>query len=247
MYFDCHCHLHFRQFDEDRQEIIDRLTRENVGVINSTTDPSQIQAGLEVSRNPNVWWTLGLKASCLEEKKVDETLTLLQKYGKKIVGVGEVGMDYHHVKKKDKREAMKENFKKFIEYSIDSDKPLVVHSRDAEKYVIELLGEYDKPALLHCFSGNLDLAKRAVDLGCLISIPASIAYSSRKKELAREIPVENLVLETDSPYQSPQPKTRNTPFNVKETSRIIADLKETAETRIQDATRLNACRFFGIQ
>ena len=244
---DCHCHLHYPQFKEDREAIIQELAQNNISVINSSVDPGEIPKAKELAGIEGIHWCLGLTASCLETKKVDETIRLVREYRGDIVGVGEVGLDYHWVKKDDERGILRENLKRFLEYTTKKRIPLVVHCRNAEDDVLDLLEEYGKPAMLHSFSGNIQQAERAWSLDCITSIPSSLAYSKPKQRICRQAPLESLVLETDSPYLSPTPGKRNTPLNILETTRLAAEVRKTSFSRLDEAVTLNACKFFSIE
>ena len=125
--------------------------------------------------------------------------------------------------------------------------PLVIHSRDSESDIIEELKSSDRNAILHCFSGTVKQAEEAISLGCIISIPASIAYSKQKQELARKIPFDRIVLETDAPYLPPVPKTRNEPANVKLAALKIAGLKGIDYSIVEKVTTENARKFFNLK
>ncbi|MCK5344010.1 MAG: TatD family hydrolase, partial [Candidatus Heimdallarchaeota archaeon] len=222
MLIDTHTHLEFPQFDNDRNEVIKKANEENIQIINSGMGPDRIQKTLEIiEEHDNVFATFGLSPQEFDEKIIGETIALIRKHRDKIVGIGEVGLDYYWVKDADERKKEIENFKKFIELSDELNLPLVIHSRDAEEDVIDMLeksaksGESGKAALMHCFSGSVEQAERAISFGCLISIPVNIIYSKQKQRLAREIPLESMVLETDAPYLAPVPRTRNEPVNIK--------------------------------
>ncbi len=247
MFVDSHCHLTFTQFDEDRGEVIERAVKSDVLIVNSIVSPLEVDDGLKFLRDfDNVYSTLGLSASCLDDGEVEETINLIRQMREEIVGLGEVGLDYYWVKGEGERAVLKENFGKFIELSKEVDLPLVVHSRDAEADCIKMLEKHDKPALMHCFSGRLEQALNAIELGCLISIPTNVVYVKKRQELAGEIPVESLVLETDAPYLSPTPKTRNEPINVVKAAQKIAEIKGISVEEVEDSTTENAKKFFRI-
>ena len=180
----------------------------------------------------------------MDKEKVDERIALIKKHRNDIVGIGEVGLDYYWVKEKEKHNIEKENFKKFISLSNELSLPLVVHSRDAEEDILQILKDACKKAILHCFSGTVKQALDAISFGCLISIPASIMYSKQKQKLAGELPLESMVLETDAPYLSPVPKTRNEPVNIKLSAEKIAGIKGVDVEDVKKITTSNAKGFF---
>jgi len=248
MLFDVHCHLTFPEFGADREDVIERARAAGVSIINSTVKLEEVEAASELSKKfENVYWTLGLSASELDEGKVEAALAAVRARASEIIGVGEVGLDYYWIKDDAGREKEKINFKKFIEVAVELDLPLVVHSRDAEEDVIAMLARHEKPALLHCFSGSVEQALEAVKLGCLISIPTNVAYVKSRQKLAREVPLENMVLETDAPYLAPEPKTRNEPANVARAAEKIAELKGASVEEVAEATTRSAQTFFNLK
>jgi len=247
MLVDCHCHLAFDQFDSDRELVVRRARDENILIVNSSVGPEEAEAALNLTKKyENVYWTLGLSASELEAQKVAETVNLIKKHRKEVIGLGEVGLDYYWVKDEKDQQTERHHFKEFIELSIELDLPLIVHSRDAEEDCITILRKYGKPALFHCFSGSLKQAEDAVSLGCLISIPTNVVYVKSRQRLARDLPLKSLVLETDAPYLSPTPKTRNEPVNVIKAAEKISTIKKITPEDVAQQTTENAKRFFRL-
>jgi TatD DNase family protein len=246
-FVDTHCHLTFPQFDQDRDDVIKRAEALGVCMVNATVSLDELEAARELSeRFESVYWTIGLSASEVDGKKVDETIEAARKHRKDIVGVGEVGLDYYWVKDKEAQERERENFARFIELSKELRLPLIVHSRDAEEDALRVLSEHGKKALLHCFSGSLELALTAVEGGHVISIPANVTHAKSRQHLARELPLESIVLETDAPYLSPTPKTRNEPANVVNAAEKIAQLRGISQKDVMEATTRNAIEFYGL-
>lgn len=247
MLVDCHCHLTFPDFDSDRRRVIKEAARQEVLIINSSVSPSEVENSRKLAEAYyNVFWTLGLSASSLEADLVEETIELVSKHREAIVGLGEVGLDYYWVKDEEGRRKEMDAFKKFIEVSIDFSLPLVVHSRDAEEDCLRILDEYGKCALLHCFSGSVEQALSAASAGHIISIPANVTYVKSRQKLAKDIPIESIVLETDAPYLAPTPKSRNEPVNVGKACEKIAELKGVSRDYIAEKTTENARKFFEI-
>jgi TatD DNase family protein len=139
------------------------------------------------------------------------------------------------------------NFQSFIDLAKELCLPLVIHSRDAEDDVLRILKENDVSALLHCFSGSVESALDAAAFGHLISIPASVVHSKSKQKMAEALPLESMVLETDAPYLSPAPKTRNEPANVSVSCEKIAQLKGIKPDAVASTTTHNAVRFFDLK
>ncbi len=247
MLIDNHSHLDFPQFDSDRKEVIERAKKQGILIINSGLGPEGIEKTIKLVDEHGIFATLGLSPTGFDSDIIEDTIELIKKYRKKIVGIGEVGLDYYWVKEPGKRMTEIQNFRIFIELSKELNLPLLVHSRDAESDTIRELKSANKPAILHCFSGTIKQAKEAISIGCLISIPTTIIHSKQKQELARKIPLDRIVLETDAPYLSPVPKTRNEPANVKLSAKKIAEIKGIEYSVVERITTENAGKFFNLK
>ena len=247
MLVDCHCHLSFPQFKEDLDEIVGRAQEKEVIAVNSCVSPEEVEPALNLSeRFENVHTAIGLSATNLEEEKVCETQRIIRENKDRIIGLGEVGLDYHWVKKPGDHNTLKENFTRFIELSIELDLPIIVHSRDAEEDCIRMLEEAGKPALLHCFSGSIEQALHATSFGCVISIPTNVTYVKSRQRLVEGLPFESIVLETDAPYLSPEPKTRNEPVNVVKSCEKLSDIKQVSLEEVALQTTETARKFYRI-
>ncbi len=248
MLIDVHAHLDFEQFDADRNEMIEKAAKEGFYIITCAVGPERIKKTLQIlEKHKNIFATFGSMPEEFNNDTIEETIKLIRKNKDKIVGVGEVGLDYYWVKEEDKRELEKENFYKFISLAKELSMPLVIHSRDAEKDVIEILKRENMKAMLHCFSGSVELAKEAISFGCIISVPTNITYSKQKRALVKEISLESIVLETDAPFLAPVPKTRNEPRNVKVSAGKIAEIKKISFEEVANITAKNAVEFFNLK
>lgn len=247
MLIDTHAHLDFPQFDNDRKEVIERAKKEGIIIINSGLGPEGIEKTIKLVDEYKIFATLGLSPTEFNDDIIENTIELIKKYRDRIIGIGEVGLDYYWVKEPEKRKKEIENFRIFIELSKELNFPLLVHSRDAESDTIKELKSADKPTILHCFSGTIKQAEEAISFGCPISIPTSVIYSRKKQELAKHIPINSIVLETDAPYLSPVPKTRNEPANVKLCAEKIAELREIDYSIVEETTTGNARKFFNLK
>lgn len=247
MLIDTHAHLDFPQFDNDRREVIERAKNNGIWIINSGLGPEGIEKTINLIDEYRIFATLGLSPTEFDNDIIENTIELIKKYRNRIIGIGEVGLDYYWVKEPEKRRAEIENFRIFIELSKELNLPLLVHSRDSEHDVIDELKSANKPAILHCFSGTIKQAEEAISFGCLISIPTSVIYSTKKQELARGIPPNSIVLETDAPYLSPVPKTRNEPLNLKLIAEKIAELRGIDYSVVEEITTENAVKFFNLK
>jgi TatD DNase family protein len=227
--------------------VIERAKKEGVIIINSGLGTTGIRKTLAMTEKyDNIYASLGITPTEFSEKEIDETIELIRQNRDKIVAIGEVGLDYYWVKEEDKRAQEAVNFQRFIDLSRELGLPLVIHSRDAEDALLRILKEQNIKALMHCFGGDAPLAADAAKDGHLISIPANLANSRQKQRVVKAVPLESLVLETDAPYLSPVPKTRNEPANIRKTAEKIAEIKGVDYDTVEAATTANAKKFFGI-
>ncbi len=254
--FDAHCHLDFNVFDSDIDDVINRAFNENIGIITCVMDKEGMNKTLNLydkfSHTKRFFITLGISPTIVNEEKINEFVNLVEKYKDKILGIGEIGLDYYWVKDEVIREMQKRNLRNFIELSKKLNKKIIVHSRNAENDVIEILKEKNTNAMLHCFSGSIKNALKAIDIGCLISIPTSAYYSKERQKMIKEIPIEYIVTETDAPFLSPFPErrnegslsSRNEPYNVKYLVQKIAEIKNLSVQTVSDITEENLRKFF---
>jgi len=248
MLIDVHAHLDFPQFDPDRDEVIERAAKEDILIINSGLGVEGARKTLDLAgRHDNVYAALGMSPTEFDEKEINAVIDLIRENIDRIVAIGEVGLDYYWVKDDLRRWQEAEYFRRFIALSDEVGLPLVVHSRGAEADVLKILEGSDKRALLHCFGGMVGQAEEAASFGHLISMPTNVVYSKRKQEMTEAIAMNRLVLETDSPYLAPVPKTRNEPVNIRLSAEKIAGVKGVASAAVAKATTANAKRFFNLR
>lgn len=249
--FDVHCHIDFENFDNDRMNVIERALNENVKIITCAFGIESIEKTKKILNelNKKIFVSYGISPQEYDNERIRKFVEILRNDSEKIIGVGEIGLDYYWEKNVEKRKQQIENFKYFIEIAEKIKKPIIVHSRNAEKDVIEILKSYNVKAILHCFSGTINLAKKAIDLGCLISIPTSVCYSKSKMELVKNLEIENLVTETDAPFLSPFPQKnkRNEPLNIKFSIRKISELKNLDYDYVDEIIEKNVKKFFDIK
>ncbi len=225
-FIDIHCHL---DLCNNIKRCVSRAAANDVGII--ITQGVNFENNKEVLKlareNRAVKAALGLypiDALNLSDKEIMSVIKFVRENKENISAVGEVGMDF----KEDSgdKNKQREVFEKIILLAKEIDKPLIVHSRKAEKECIALLEEAGaKKVIMHCFSGKLSLAKRIVSNNWFISIPASIFYNQGFQHIVKETPAENLFCETDSPYLHPMKERNNEPANVVIGYKKIAEIK----------------------
>lgn len=251
MFVDTHCHLG-KKYHFDIDNIIKKAIDKGVKfIIISGYDRETNKEVIELAKKyENVYATIGYGPSIAENVK-DEDLELLKEQGlyNKIVGIGEIGLDYYRNKYKDKQ---KDIFIKQIEIANELNKPIVVHNRDADDDVYNILKEakLNKNGAIHCFNSDYLMGEKFIKLGFYLGIGGIITFKNSKLAgVIKKIPLEYIVLETDSPYLAPEPHRgeKNDPSLIKKIAEKIADLKEVNIENVGTSTTINALRLFDLQ
>ena len=206
MLIDSHCHLDAKWFKKDVPLVIENAKKNQIeAIVTSSISPTIQKVKNIVDRYPKyVFWALGLHPPGVNSQSVKTTLKQIEKYKAEIVAIGEVGLDYHWVKEQDRREEQQEAFRGFIRLAEKLDKPIVIHARDAQTKTIEILEEESaRNVLMHCFSGNVEEAKRVLRNHWLISVPTTVTKRNVHTKMAETVPLDQMLLETDAPYLSP--------------------------------------------
>ena len=245
-------HAHIDMIDEPIEQIIQEMLDFGVKkVIIPSVEIATIEKILNLTKKDNVYAMIGLYPSEIKNytQETEEMFTELAKK-KKIVAVGEIGLDYYW--DKSFVEEQKEGFRKQIRLANKLNLPIVVHDREAHKDTFDILKEENNGSkvLFHCFSGSVEFMKQCVKEGWYIALGGVVTFKNalKMKEVAKEVPIERLVLETDSPYLTPVPfrgKT-NKPAYVKYVVKEIANIRGEDVSKIIDITTRNAEEFFNI-
>ncbi len=246
---DSHCHLDFPKFNPDREEAILRARKAGViGMVNSGISLKGNRMSLELAeKNEEIHAALGLSPDIGREGTddiINSILSQIEANAGKAVAIGEAGLDFQDCKTNEEKELQTASFKKVIELAKDLDKPLVVHARMAEAEVLELVKGVDT-VIYHCYSGSPETMREIVDAGYYISLATLVCFSEHHQALAAEVPPENLLLETDSPFLSPR-KGRNEPAYIVDSIPVVAQLKDMEPAEIARIITENARRVFGI-
>ncbi len=246
---DAHAHL-LPDFVKNIDSIIENARRSNLkAIINCAIEPHQFEFARQLDEaNDNfVFTTLGFAPQKIKNLNYNETVNSIQKFPD-IVAVGEIGLDYHWVTDSFWQKKQEETFISLIELANTLMKPIVVHSRKAETDCIQVLSKYaEQPVLMHCFAGNMNETERVIDQGWMISIPTAVVNRKKHRKIARKIPLENIVVETDTPYLSPIPGKKNEPAYVRYAIEEIAKLKEISIKEIDEVTTKNSIDFYRIK
>lgn len=244
---DCHCHLEDEEFDKDRKQVIERARKAGVIMITSGLGLKEAENALQIaSEFEGVYVCAGLEP--YSEEDPAPVIKFIRENKKKLVGIGEVGLDYWWGKTEDQRKKQKENFLKFIELAKELKLPIIIHSRSAGHQAIEILiNENAQKVMMHAFDGKASHAMAGVEKNFMFSIPPSVVRSEQKQKLAKAIPLENLLLETDSPVLGVDPKSRNEPQFLIESAKKIAELKSISLDKVIEATAQNANNLFRLR
>jgi len=247
---DSHCHLDFKHFNRDREAVIENARRAGVvRMINSGVDYSTNSKSLELAKSYEfISATLGFSPNSIDGKKDPEIQMLLdqiEENASQAVGIGEAGLDYYHTKDAPTRERQAEIFKRVIAIAESFGLPLVIHSRDAEQPALDMVKHLDK-VVFHCYSGTLPTMKEAQDRGYYISLATNVCRSGHHQILARNVSLDHLLVETDSPFLSPR-KGRNEPANVLDSVRLIARIKGLEPQEVAAQTATNTKRIYNIR
>lgn len=252
--FDTHAHLYDKAFDRDRDEVLARTLEavDYVVIPSENYETSQKAVRLAETYGP-VYGAVGIHPH--ETKYASEEI--LQKIGDlaqlpKVKAIGEIGLDYHFFYSD--KETQQKWFARQIELARDLDLPFLIHDREAHGDTLSILKKHKNSrmrGIMHCFSGSVETAEELMKLGFYISFAGPLVFpnSRRLKEAAREIPLDRLLIETDSPYLTPPPHRgeRNEPANVIYVAEEIARLKGIPVETVVEETRKNGLSIYGIK
>jgi TatD DNase family protein len=253
MTIDSHAHLEMDAFNDDRDAVIERAKEAGItGIITIGVTLADSEKGLDIAGMYDiVYASVGVHPHEVKDIEVDacDRLTILARR-KKVVAIGEIGLDFYY--NHSPKDLQFRHFADQLDLAMELDLPVIIHDREAHAETLQFL-EYRKGHLrgvLHCFSGDLAMAKKCVDLGFSISIAGPITYknSEQLRKVAEEMPLETLLIETDAPYLAPRPwrGKRNEPAYVVETARRVAEVRGIAKTEVEIATEMNARRLFRL-
>ncbi len=247
---DIHAHLCFRDFDKDREDVVERCKKELSAVIVGSARKEEGECALELCRRHEgfLFPTLGFHPTD-GEGDYKGVIELIRENRERIVAIGEVGLDYHWEKDEVKRKRQREIFSEFIELSKETGLPLVLHTWDAEEDCFGMIKDAGvKRALFHCFTGKNALAKEITESGYYISLSTSLLFSKNVRKVARDVPLDMFTLETDAPFLSPDRESdpRNYPWNIKITAAKMAEIRKMKTEEILEAAERNARMFFSL-
>ncbi|WXG44594.1 MAG: TatD family hydrolase [Promethearchaeati archaeon SRVP18_Atabeyarchaeia-1] len=238
---DVHCHIDDQAFDDDRDEVIKRAS--DVVILNAGVDPPSNRKTLEMAgKYPNVKACLGLHPEFIarfSDALIEDEIGWIRKQSKRIVAISEIGLDFYWVKEGSQRERQKKLLRRMLNLAEELDLPVITHSRDAARDTLAILREYPKLGIiLHGFS-------EPDNMGHLVSVAPNLYRNKAKQRQVRELSLEDLLTETDSPQLGIDPKERNEPANIVKVIEKIADLKNIDPEKVGTTIVGNARKFFG--
>ena len=253
MLVDTHVHLNSKKFKDDLPQVISRAREAGVElmIVVGYDHETNIKAIELAEKYPFIYASVGFHPTDARHVKDSDYLILIEQLKhKKVVGVGECGLDFYWDKEHINKQI--EVFKKQIELSIEYDKPLIIHMRDASEATFNVLSDFkDLKGIMHCYSGSPEMAKEFLKLGLHISLGGPVTFKNGRvpKEVAKIVPIDKLLIETDAPYLSPHPfrgKT-NEPARVKLVAEEIARLRDLPYKEVANKTAKNAYKLFNIK
>lgn len=249
MFIDTHCHI-YREYYDDLDMIVDKIKKANIKkIINNGCD---IQSNKEVLSSvlkyDIMYGAIGIHPENVD-KYTEEDLNFIVEHikDKKIVAIGEIGLDYYWVK--DNKEKQIDLFRKQLAIAEEFNVPVIIHSRDATLDTINILKEYKVKGVIHSFSGSYETACIYIKMGFLLGINGVITFKNcNLKEVLKKIDLSNIVLETDSPYLTPVPfrGEKNDSSHINDIALFICDLKNVSMSSLAQATNANVRKCFDI-
>lgn len=259
-FVDSHCHIDGPEYDADREEVIARALDAGVtAMLNvGTGDPGSgaFERAVELAeKHETIFAAIGVHPhdAKLFDDDAEKRLVDLASDSKRVIAWGEIGLDYHY--DHSPRDVQREVFRRQLRIARSRSLPVVIHSREADEDTIEILRAeltgYTPAGVLHCFGGGLAMAQQAVELGFYISFAGNLTFKKAEdlRDIARQLPLDRLLVETDCPYLTPVPfrGKRNEPARVVETARQLAELHGKDWEEMGRITSENFARLFGVR
>ena len=248
MFVDSHCHLNYKGLVEDQQGVLDRARAAGVeAMLNISTRASEWDQVVGLAeREPDVWASVGVHPHDADTHPDVETATLVERARHpRVVGIGESGLDFYY--DKSDRDRQRASFRSHIAAARETGLPIIVHTRDAEedthKILADEMGKGAYTGVIHCFTASAEFGRKALDLGLYISISGIVTFKNAKdlQAAARTVPLDRLLIETDSPFLAPVPHRGRPcePAYVADTARFLAELRGETLEQLSSATSAN--------
>lgn len=259
MLIDSHCHLNFQAYHDDLSEVIGRVHKVGMKLINVGAAFDTSVRAVELSQEKDFYASIGLHPIHVFDEEFDSQKyqDLIDKNQNKIVAIGETGYDFWHMPKKQCFQKQQQVFAEHIALAQKNNLPLIIHGRNGKNEPTAYQEIYNtlknnkaNKGVVHCFGGNLEQAKMFVDLGFYIGFTGIITFQNAKElqDIAKWVPFDKMLIETDAPYLTPAPHrgTRNEPIYVEHVAEKLAEIKNKTKEEIIEITRNNAIKLFGL-
>ncbi len=246
MLFDVHCHLTHEWFKKDQQEVIKRAEKVIIHTAGSGLKDNEEVLKLS-ENNENIKASLGLypwDAVTLSEGEIDFNIDFIKKNKEKLTSIGEVGLDHHAGKAIKDWEYQEWVFEKILIMAEEIKKPIVVHTRKAEKETLEILKNHEVKAIIHSYTGPQKLVPMFLEQGYYFSIPAVIVRAGNFQSLVKKVPINRLLTETDAPFMAPVTGERSEPINIKQGLSKIAEIKKLSIKEAEEELTKNYKELF---
>lgn len=254
MLIDSHSHLEMAEFRRDLKEVIQRAKASGVEYVFTVgTEKEDWNRALEIAHShPSVYAILGVHPHNAREID-EETYSTLRKLctDDKVRAYGEIGLDFY--RNRSPRDVQIERFREQIQLAKELGLPIVVHDREAHKETLEILKSEraeEDGGIIHCFSGDYEMAKECIEMGFYISIPGTITFKNAggSQEIIERLPLQSLLIETDAPFLAPVPfrGKRNEPSYVRYTAQKVAEIKNVSFEKVAEVTTENALRVYRL-
>lgn len=260
MIFESHAHYDDRQFDVDREKLLENLPLQNVGVIvNVGSDIRSSKESITLAHQYDyIYAAIGVhpdEVDTMKEADMEELSHMAKET--KVVAIGEIGLDYFRKEGNAYKSVQKEWFCRQLDLAKEIEKPVIIHSRDAAEDTIQILRDFRKenpqienPGVIHCYSYSPELAKEYVAMGFYIGIGGVVTFKNAKKlvETVAQIPLDRILVETDSPYLCPEPNRgkRNDSSQIRYVIDRIADIRGIAPEEVEKQTEMNARKMYRL-
>ena len=252
MIFETHAHYDDEAFDTDRDELLSSMNENGIGIIvNATSSKKTVEQSLELCKKyPFIYTTIGVHPSDCDEMDEDELLWLKEQCSyDKAVAVGEIGLDYHY--DEPPKDVQKKWFEAQLQMAREVKLPVIIHSRDAAKDTLDIMKSMKAEEIggdIHCFSYSVEIAREYLNMGFFIGVGGVITFKNGRKlrEVVEYAPIEQIVIETDSPYLAPEPYRgkRNSSLYLPYVVEKIAEIKGLTPDEVMNITTSNAKRLY---
>jgi TatD DNase family protein len=254
MLVDSHCHLNYKGLIEDQAAVLARARANGVtAMLNISTRESEWDEVVGLAeKEPDIWATIGIHPHEADSHPdVDAAKLIARASHPRVIGIGETGLDYFY--DKSDREQQRSSFRSHIKAARETGLPLIVHTRDAEEHTAEIMAEEMGKgcfkAVIHCFTASAEFGRKALDLGCYISLSGIVTFKNAAdlQAVAKWLPSDRILVETDAPFLAPVPHRGKTgePAFVADTAKFVANLRGVDEAEFAQVTARNFYALFG--